>query len=263
MTLFKTAAAATSLCLAMGVSAQDMASGRWIDLTHPFNEDSVYWPTAEMFTKTEVFHGHTEGGFFYSAYNFAAAEHGGTHMDSPIHFAEGANTTDQVPIDQLVGPGFVIDVTEQAEGNVDYLVSAADIEAFEAEHGTIPEGAIVLLNTGRAGLYPDREAYMGTAERGEDAVVKLHFPGLGADGAALLVARRIGAVGIDTPSIDHGQSQDFATHVELMTNNIPAFENVGDMSALPAVGSTIIALPMKIEGGSGGPLRIVAHLPEG
>ncbi len=261
MSFFRAFLAVCTICLAFPASAQDMSKGRWIDLTHAFNEQSVYWPTAETFTKTEVFHGHTDGGWFYSAYNFSAAEHGGTHMDSPIHFAEGANTTDAVPVDQLIGPGFVIDVSRQAAENVDYLVTAADIEAFEAKHGKIPAGAIVLINTGRAGLYSDREAYMGTAERGADAVPKLHFPGLGADGAVLLVARGIGAVGIDTPSIDYGQSKDFAAHVELMTNNIPAFENVADMSALPATGSTIIALPMKIEGGSGGPLRIVAQVP--
>ena len=120
----------------------------------------------------------------------------------------------------------------------------------------------MLLNTGRAALYSDRKAYMGTDERGPDAVAKLHFPGLSGEGAALLVARKIGAVGIDTPSIDFGQSKDFAAHVELMPHNIPAFENVADMNGLPPTGSTIIALPMKIEGGSGGPLRIVAHLPE-
>ncbi|MGI9383205.1 MAG: cyclase family protein [Methyloligellaceae bacterium] len=249
-------------CLATSASAQNLSGGRWIDLTHPFNEKSVYWPTARTFTKTEVFHGHTKGGWFYSAYDFAAAEHGGTHMDAPIHFAEGVHTADQVPLSQLIGPGVVIDVSRQAAANVDYLVGAADIEAFEAKHGRIPAGAIVLLNTGRAKLYSDRKAYMGTDERGEVAVPKLHFPGLGADGAALLVDRRVGAVGIDTPSIDYGQSMDFASHVKLMTNNIPAFENVADMSDLPATGSTIIALPMKIEGGSGGPLRIVAHLPD-
>jgi len=183
-------------------------------------------------------------------------------MDSPIHFAEGARTTDEVPVDQLIGLGFVIDVSAQAAHNVDYQVTAADIEAFEGKYGRIPGGAIVLLNTGRAELYPDRVKYMGTAERGEAAVSKLHFPGLSREGAALLVARGIGAVGIDTPSIDHGQSTDFAAHVELMTHNIPAFENVADMSELPVTGATIIALPMKIEGGSGGPLRIVAILPE-
>ena len=158
-------------------------------------------------------------------------------------------------------PGIVIDVSDQAAADVDYRVSAADLEAFEAQHGAVPAGAIVLLNTGRAGLYPDRATYMGTAERGAQAVADLHFPGLGTDGAALLIARGIGAVGIDTPSIDYGQSTDFATHVALMTHNIPALENVADMNALPPTGSTIVALPMMIEGGSGGPLRIVAHVP--
>ena len=256
------ALAASAACIASSVSAQDISTGHWIDLTHPFNERSVYWPTATMFRKTEVYHGHTEGGWFYSAYDFSAAEHGGTHVDAPIHFAEGAKTTDQIPLSQLIGPGFVIDVSRQAAVNVDYLVTADDIKAFEDKHGLIPEGAIVLLNTGRAKLYSDRKSYMGTNERGPAAVAKLHFPGLAADGAALLVARRIAAVGIDTPSIDYGQSKDFATHVKLMTNNIPAFENVGEMSALPATGSMIVALPMKIEGGSGGPLRIVARIPK-
>ncbi len=257
----KAVLAASGIFLAVSASAQDISSGRWVDLTHAFNEKSVYWPTAEMFKKTEVFHGHTDGGWFYSAYNFSAAEHGGTHIDSPIHFAEGARTTDQVPLGSLIGPGIVIDVSAQVAKNVDYQVSAADIEAFEAKHGKIPAGSIVLLNTGRAYLYSDRAAYMGTAERGTEAVPKLHFPGLAADGAAFLVSRKIGAVGIDTPSIDHGQSKNFAAHVELMTHDIPAFENVADMSPLPPTGSTIIALPMKIQGGSGGPLRIVAHLP--
>ncbi|WP_417618363.1 cyclase family protein [Oceanisphaera sp.] len=250
----------SSLLLSLPAVALDLSQGKWIDLTHSFNEHSVYWPTADMFQQTEVFAGQTEGGYYYSAYNFAAAEHGGTHLDSPIHFAEGGHSADQLPIEQLIGPGFVIDVSTQSAENVDYLVTAADIEAFEQTHGVLPKGAMVLLMTGRAGLYGDREQYMGTAERGAAAVAKLHFPGLSKEGARLLVARGIHGVGIDTPSIDYGQSTDFAAHVELMTHNIPAFENVADMSALPATGSTIIALPMKIEGGSGGPLRIIAHI---
>jgi kynurenine formamidase len=256
------AAVTMAVLFAVPTGAQDLGSGRWIDLTHPFNADSVYWPTARMFEKQEVFAGETPGGYYYSAYDFAAAEHGGTHLDAPVHFAEGALSTDRIPVEQTIGPAFVIDVSAQAASDVDYRVSAADIEGFEAEHGTIPEGAIVLLRTGRASLYPDRETYMGTAERGPEAVPKLHFPGLGKDGAELLVSRAIGAVGIDTPSIDYGQSANFETHVTLMTNDIPALENVADMSDLPPTGATIIALPMKIEGGSGGPLRIVAHLPE-
>ena len=180
-----TAVFSAALLLVFSAQAQDVSSGRWVDLTHAFNASSVYWPTADMFEKTEVFAGQTDGGFYYSAYTFSAAEHGGTHLDAPIHFAEGANTADQIPLDQMIGPGFVIDVSKSAAEDVDYLISAADIKAFEAENGLIPEGAIVLLNTGRAGLYSDRAAYMGTDERGEEAVAKLHFPGLGADGAAL------------------------------------------------------------------------------
>ena len=235
------------LGLATPAFGQNLSSGRLIDLTHPFNEKAVYWPTAETFKKTEAFHGHTPGGWFDTAYNFAAAEHGGTHMDAPIHFAKGAHTADKVPLSRLIGSGIVIDVTRPAVANADYLVSPDDIEGFEEVNGRIPTGAIVLLNTGRA-------KYMGTAELGKAAVAKLHFPGLSKEGAALLVKRGIAAVGLDTPSIDYGQSKDFAAHVELMSNNIPAFENLADMSALPATGSTIIALPMKIEGGSGGPL---------
>ncbi|MGI9476444.1 MAG: cyclase family protein [Hyphomicrobiaceae bacterium] len=251
------------VCLiASNAAAQDISKGRWVDLTHSFNERTVYWPTAKTFSKTEVFKGMTPGGWFYSAYNFAAAEHGGTHMDSPIHFADRTRPTDKVPLDQLIGPGFVIDVSQQSKANVDYLVRVHDIRTFEAKHGRLPQGAIVLLNTGRAKLYPDRKSYMGTDERGQEAVAKLHFPGLSEPAASLLVARKIGAVGIDTPSIDRGQSKTFTAHVRLMMNNIPAFENVADMDGLPPTGTTIIALPMKIQGGSGGPLRIVAHLPE-
>lgn len=247
--------------LALFAAGKGASAEQWIDLTHPFNADAVYWPTAKMFEKETVFEGHTEGGWYYSAFNFAAAEHGGTHIDAPIHFAEGALTLEALPVAQLIGPGVVIDVRDEAAKDVDYLVTPADIEAHERAHGRIPDGAIVLIDTGRASLYPDRDKYMGTAERGEAAVAKLHFPGLSKEGAELLAERKIGAVGIDTPSIDYGQSKTFAAHVALMSRNIPAFENVADMSALPPTGATIIALPMKIEGGSGGPLRIIARLP--
>lgn len=248
--------------LATPAVAQNISKGRWIDLTHSFNENTIYWPTAKAFSKTKVYRGRTPGGWFYSAYNYSAAEHGGTHMDSPIHFAERTRSTDQVPVSQLIGPGFIIDVSRKSSADVDYLISANDILLFEKSHGKIPRGAIVLFNTGRAKLYHDQKAYMGTSERGAKAIAKLHFPGLALSAAALLVDRKIGAVGIDTPSIDRGQSKKFAAHVRLMSNNIPAFENVADMSSLPPTGATIVALPMKIEGGSGAPLRIVAHVPD-
>lgn len=236
-------------------------AGRWVDLTHAFSTRSIYWPTDTLgFRLEELAHGHTEGGWFYSSYRYSAAEHGGTHLDAPIHFAEGAWTSDQVPLSSLIGPAVVVDVT--ARVHPDYLLTVEDLTQWEAAHGQIPKGAIVLVRTGWDARYADRASYLGTDQRGPEAVALLHFPGVSAEAAQWLVDQRtIGALGIDTPSIDYGQSNDFRAHVILYGKNVPGFENVANMSALPATGAFIVALPMKIEGGSGGPLRIVGYVP--
>lgn len=239
------------------------SKGKWIDLTHDFSEEAIYWPTAEGFKLESVFEGVTDKGFFYDANNYSAAEHGGTHIDSPIHFAEGKQTVDQIPLESLIGHGVVINVSEKAITNRDYLVSIKDFKDWESEHGEIADGSIVLLNTGSAQFWPDKVKYMGTDKRGPDAVKELHFPGLDPKAAKWLVEnRRISAIGLDTPSIDYGQSTLFESHRILFKENIPAFENVANLDKLPPKGALIIALPMKIKGGSGGPLRIIANLPE-
>ncbi|WP_205596424.1 cyclase family protein [Wenzhouxiangella sp. XN201] len=247
--------------LAVIASVFDGSGGEWIDLTHAFSEDSIYWPTdTRGFELEELAHGHTEGGWFYSSYRFSSAEHGGTHLDAPIHFAEGRHTTDEVPLTSLIGPAAVVDVSDRAHS--DYRISVEDFERWEAEHGRVPEGAIVLGRTGWEDRYDDRAAYLGTEMTGAEAVPELHFPGLHPDAARWLVEERdIAAFGLDTPSIDYGQSQDFRAHVILYQQNIPGFENVTNLAELPAVGSFVVALPMKIAGGSGGPLRIVAFRP--
>lgn len=239
----------------------DPLSGQWIDLSHDFGEDTIYWVTAEPFKRSTVAEGRTDKGYFYSAYNFSGAEHGGTHIDAPVHFAEGKKSVDQIELINLIGPGIKIDVSEKASADRDYLITVEDIKAWEAVNGKIPEWSVILLQTGFASRWPDKKSYLGTDQKGQDAVKDLHFPGLHPDAAKWLVEnRKFKAVGIDTASIDYGQSTEFATHVELMTNNIPAFENVGDMSKLPAKGFSILAFPMKIKGGSGGPLRIAAFI---
>lgn len=236
-------------------------AGRWVDLTHAFSSRSIYWPTDTLGFKLEqLAHGHTAGGWFYSSYRYSAAEHGGTHLDAPVHFAEGGWTNDQIPLASLVGPAVVIDVTSRVQP--DYLLSVDDLTKWEAEHGRVPKGAIVLVRTGWDARYQDRAAYLGTALRGPDAVAQLHFPGVSAEAAQWLVDNRtIAALGIDTPSIDYGQSADFRAHVILYKKNIPGFENVANLATLPPVGSFVVALPIKIEGGSGGPLRIVGYVP--
>ena len=236
------------------------AGGDIVDLTHPFSGDSIYWPTAEPFQLRVDSRGYTAKGHYYEANSFCTAEHGGTHLDAPIHFAEGMATVDEIPLQRLVAPGIVVDVRAGARADRDYLVSAADLEAWEKRHGRIPEGTIVLLSTGWGERYPDAARYLGTARRGAEAVPELHFPGLAPEGARLLVERRGAAVGIDTASIDHGPSETFRSHVILFTADIPAFENVAALDQLPPSGFRVVALPMKIAGGSGGPLRIIALL---
>jgi kynurenine formamidase len=242
---------------------QRWASGRWIDLTHDFSAETVYWPTAENFKLDTVFAGFTDKGYYYSAYNFCAAEHGGTHIDAPVHFAEGHKTVEEISLQQLIGPAVVIDVSRKALKDRDYQVRVEDFTGWEAKFGTIPDNSIILLRTGSGKFWPDRQTYMGTEERGQEAVSKLHFPGLHPEAAQWLVKNRnISAIGLDTPSIDYGQSQLFESHQILFDQNIPVFENVAQLDQLPEKGSFVIALPMKIKGGSGGPLRIIAFLPQ-
>jgi kynurenine formamidase len=236
------------------------AGGRLIDLTHPFDETTLYWPTAKSgFVLTSVFRGQTPGGFFYAANEIAAPEHGGTHLDSPIHFAEQGSTTEKVGLERLVAPAVVVDMRAAAAKSPDALLEARDLERFEAEHGAITAGTIVLVRTGWAERWPDRKRYLGDDTPGDAS--RLHFPGIARGAAEALVARRVAAVGIDTASIDHGPSRDFIAHRVLMGADIPAFENVASLEGIPVRGAVVIALPMKIRGGSGGPLRMVAWVP--
>lgn len=249
-------------CVTGCAPAPGFPEGTWLDLSYDLSSETVYWPTSELFQLDTVSEGITDKGYYYSAYKFCAAEHGGTHIDAPIHFAEGRKSVDELPLSQLIGPAVKIDVSENALADPDYLISVDDIQAWESEHGSIPDGSIVLFQTGYGRYWPDAEQYLGTALRGEEGVAALHFPGLDPDAATWLVENRdIKAVGIDTASIDYGQSEVYGSHVALMTNNIPALENVENIEQLPTQGAYVVALPIKIKGGSGGPTRIVALLP--
>ena len=234
------------------------------DLSHSYSDETVYWVTARQFELDTVFAGDTDKGYYYSAYDFTSAEHGGTHLDAPIHFAKGRQAVDEVPLEKLIGPAIKVDVSAMAWDDPDYLVSINDLKSWESNQGiSIPEGSIVLLYTGHSRHYPDALKYLGTDERGDDAVALLHFPGLAHAAAQWLVDnRKINAIGLDTPSIDYGQSSLFESHVILLDENIPVFENLTNLQDLPASGFEIMALPMKIEGGSGAPLRVVARVSQ-
>ncbi|HEX5103854.1 MAG TPA: cyclase family protein [Pirellulaceae bacterium] len=242
-----------------GNALKPLASGRFVDLSHPFDETTIYWPTEAGFVLERGNNGVTPKGYYYAANRFRAAEHGGTHIDAPVHFSEGGHTVDQIELSRLIGEAVVIDVSAKCEQDRDYLIGVADLRAWEEEHHRQLVDVIVLLRTGWAKRWPDRKSYLGTEARGPDAVAELHFPGLAPEAARWLVENRAPkAVGIDTASIDYGQSTHFQTHVTLCEHNVPGFENVANLDELPAEGVLVMALPMKIAGGSGGPLRIVA-----
>lgn len=239
----------------------DLAAARVVDLTHPFDDKTLYWPTSpSTFELERLAYGLTPGGFFYASNAFCTPEHGGTHLDAPIHFAEKGRTADEILPRQLIATAVVIDVAAQAAADPDYRLTRDDVLAWEAKHGKAPAGAIVLLRTGWSARWPDRKRYFGDDTPGSAA--KLHFPSYGAEAAQLLVEeRKVGVLGVDTASIDHGPSKEFPVHRLAAAANVPGLENLTGLAALPPTGAWVVALPMKIAGGSGGPVRVVALVP--
>jgi kynurenine formamidase len=254
---------ALSVTVATRSAAQtiDLSRSTIVDLTHALNARTLYWPTSpSRFKLDQLAYGPTPGGWFYSAYAFSAPEHGGTHLDAPIHFSANGATADRVPLQQLVAPAVVIDVRARAAANPDYLLSVDDVTAFERDHGRIAPASIVLLRTGWSTRWPEAKAYLGDDTPGDAS--KLRFPSFGPEAAMLLVRdRRVGALGADVASIDYGRSTDFRVHRIAAEANVAGLENLTGLDRLPATGALVIALPMKIEGGSGGPVRVIAIVP--
>lgn len=238
-----------------------LARAELVDLSHAFDQDTLYWPTSPSgFELHRLAYGPTEKGYFYAANSFSAPEHGGTHLDAPIHFAEGRWTADEIPLDKLIGPGVVIDVTAKTATDPDYRLSRDDVTTWEAANSQIPAGAIVLLHTGWGPRWPERKSYFGDDTPGD--ATKLSFPSYGREAATYLVEeRRVAALGVDTASIDYGRSEDFIVHQIANGANVLGLENVANLERLPPKGAWIFAFPMKIRGGSGGPARIVAVVP--
>jgi kynurenine formamidase len=241
--------------------ALDVSKHRMVDLSHAYGSATVYWPTSPSKFKLEpLAQGKTDAGYFYAANTLCTPEHGGTHLDAPFHFSESGRTTEQIPLEQLIAPAAVIDVTARASADRDYRLTREDVLQFEKSHGTLTPGTIVLLRTGWSRHWPSARAYLGDDTPGDAS--RLSFPSYGVEAAKLLVEeRRVAALGIDTASIDYGKSKEFEVHRVAAARNVPGFENLTNLDQLPPRGAIVIALPMKIEKGSGGPLRAVALVP--
>ncbi|HWB85263.1 MAG TPA: cyclase family protein [Bryobacteraceae bacterium] len=239
-------------------SPLEIDSAKIVDLTYSLDEKTVHWPDEPAFQHERLFWGATPEGYFYASGRFATAEHVGTHMDGPIHFAEGQFPVDEVPVSQLIGPAVVVDVSASCASDANFRVTVADLSAWENTHGAIPAGAMVLFHTGWGRYWGDAKKYLGLSDQNPS---QMHFPGIGAEAASALAGRHPRLVGIDTASIDYGQSQDYPVHRIVCPAGICALENIAHLELLPATGAILIALPIKIRGGSGAPARVIAILP--
>jgi kynurenine formamidase len=227
---------------------------RVIDLSYAINEKLVPWPGDEKWFEAKVNASIEKNGYFTRS--FWMLEHYGTHLDAPAHFPPGKATVDQIPTKQLFGPAVVLDVRAEGEKDADYRLLPARVEEWEKRHGRIPAGAIVLLRTGWAARWPDAQKY-----RNQNAQGKMHFPGFSVEAAKLLIERKVSGLGCDTMSIDYGASADFAVHRLTLGSALYHLENLADLSALPETGAFLVVAPIKLEGGSGGPVRVFALLP--
>ncbi len=246
----------------LSASALELENYELVDLSHSYGENTLYWPTSPTaFEKEQLAYGISEGGWFYSAYSVCTPEHGGTHIDAPMHFSAGGISTEKIPLQSLLAPAVVIDVSNKAAADRNYRLTAEDVEDFEKEHGEITAGTIVLMRTDWSDHWPDAISYLGDDTPGDAS--KLQFPGFGAEATRILTEeRKVAMLGVDTASVDYGKSQDFIVHRIGAAQGVANLENLMNLDQLPATGATIIALPMKIEGGSGGPARVVALVPK-
>lgn len=258
-------AMATTACRAAapppppGSATMSLDTAQLVDMSYTFDDTTLYWPTSPLFDWHADSWGTDETGRWYASATLTTSEHGGTHLDAPIHFAEGRWTTAAIPIDHLVGPAVVIDISAACQDDRNYRLTPEDLTAWEASHRRIAPGDIVLVRTGWGQYWPDAAAYLGTERRGDAS--ELSFPGISDEAAALIVDRGADGVGIDTASIDYGMTTEYPAHRTLASANVFILENVASLDRLPATGATLIALPMKIGPGSGGPTRIVGVLP--
>ncbi len=250
----------------LAVAATFSACGskeKLLEMTYPYDESTIYWPTAKSFKLEKVSWGIGEGGWWYASNEFSASEHGGTHVDAPIHFAEKGRTIEQIPLEEWIGPVVKLDVTEKCEKNRDYLLGVDDVNIWEKKYGKIPDGSWIIMYTGiDTKYYPDKKKVLGTDKTGEEAIPELSFPGFSSESVKFLIEERnITGIAIDTPSIDYGKSKEFKVHQVLCGADKLALENIANLDKLPSSGATLYVIPMLINQGTGAPARVFAIIP--
>lgn len=221
-----------------------------LDLTQPLDEHTVLWPDEEPFEAIAPDE-YAEDGFW--SRRFSSPEHAGTHLDAPAHCVEGGATVGDIAAEQLVCPAVRIDARALCDGDAAWVLSAADVEAWEAEHGRIPAGAGVLLCTGWDAFRDE--------DPGRYAGDPLAFPGYGTDAATLLVERGVVGIGIDTLGVDAGYATDFDVHRITLPAGVWHLEGATGLAAVPPTGATLVVGALRLPGASGTPVRALALIP--
>jgi kynurenine formamidase len=226
-----------------------------VDLTWPLNDKGAFWP-GDNYKPFELRTIATLEKNGVSSKAFCMPEHQGTHIDAPNHFEADRPSVDRIAVGDLFAEGVLIDISEQAAADADYSLSLADVEAWEQKNGRIPDRAVVLLKTGWGRHFQNPVRY-----RNQDATGQMHFPGFSVSAVQFLIERRnIRGIGLDTLSLDPGQSRDFAVHHLLGRAGRYGLENLADLDELPASNFYLVVAPIKIETGTGGPTRVLAIL---
>ncbi|XP_046369493.2 isatin hydrolase-like isoform X1 [Haliotis rufescens] len=248
-------------CLWFPVCAVVDSDMKFVDLTHPVG-DRENPPGSPPFNLTRILTMNIRPGIVAEANAFSTPEHPGTHIDAPLHFCPSGLPVGDIPIQQLSGPGFVLDLTAEAEANPDFQVTTQTLTNFEKVHGRIQDGAVVLFNFGWDKFWPD----MNRVYNSESMLIgTYHYPGLSPYASRWLTSnRKVHAVGSDTPSIDYGLTTLFETHVNLLCDNgVIILENVANLGNMTATGSRVYIGAIRLERGSGTPARIFATLDSG
>lgn len=251
---FRASAGATAAAAVGSVAAAPAAlaggHGGVVDMTHALSETFPTWGGAPGISYDKAFDFAKDG---FNLYNLTTSEHAGTHIDAPLHFSADGNAVNEIPVENLVCPLCVVDIAARAADNADTMVTPDDLSAWIAANGDIPDGACVAMHSGWAGK-------VSTAEfRNADGDGVQHYPGFHVEAAQMLMEETAAAsIAVDTLSLDHGASQDFATHYAWLPTNRYGIECLAGLDQVPASGATLVVGAPKVAGGTGGQARIFA-----
>ena len=251
---FRTSAA-VGAAAAVGITAAPpaMAAGHGgvVDMTHKLSPDFPTFFGVPGISMEQQFN-FAEHGF--NLMNLTINEHTATHIDAPLHFSADGGSVDEIPVSDLVIPLCVVDIAARAAENPDAQVTPEDLRAWIAANGDIPDKACIAMYSGWASKSGDAAAYVGN----DDADVK-HFPGFHIEATQMLLEETTAAaIAVDTLSLDHGPSADFATHYAWLPGGRYGIENLAGLDQVPASGATLVVGAPNHTGGTGGPARIFA-----